>query len=593
MAEEMLNNKDPKEIAKVCETRLGHLKTDRQEWEAYWKLISQYLLPRRGYFFDQDLPNDGRRRDQKVVDGLATRAARILAAGMQGGLTSPSRPWFRLTLDDKDLAKYPLVKDWLDAVENVLRGAFHASNFYNSIHSYYMELGGFATGCMTFEEGFDQPFRFRTMTTGEYYLETDDTGRIDTMYREIMFSVKHLYEKFGADACNQDEGLKTLFKDDPFEKKKVIHAVEPNDDMIKGRWDRRNKKWRSIYFLDGRPDVVLRIGGFDTFTPICGRWDVTGFDVYGRGPGMEALGDIMMLQEKSKTRQRAEHYQTLPPMQADPQFKHAINLMPGGFTWGPTDQQNQIRALFQANLNLQHNLEGIRDIRQALREAFFNDLFLMVSGGPSNMTATEVLEKHEEKLLMLGPVIERQMNETLTPIITRGLDILAAQGKLPSLPPDLAERVSEYQIEYISLLAQAQKMAGMRGMDQYFGFVGRLAQGQAAVQPGQAPVLDKVDFDAAADAAADMLGIPAPITRADEEVTMIRQRRQEEQQRIMEMQQKQQEAMAQGEGIRQEAEAMKGVETATRAAKGAVDAAKQLSETDLEGLRQVIGGLSG
>ena len=60
-----------------------------------------------------------------------------------------------------------------------------------------------------------------------------------------------------------------------------------------------------------------------------------------------------------------------------------------------------------------------RDTQNAIKQGFFNDLFLMILSD-KNMTATEVARRHEEKLAILGPVIERQNSEMLDLVLVDG-----------------------------------------------------------------------------------------------------------------------------------------------------------------------------
>ncbi|MEW5726178.1 MAG: portal protein, partial [Thermodesulfobacteriota bacterium] len=148
---------------------------------------------------------------------------------------------------------------------------------------------------------------------------------------------------------------------------------------------------------------------------------------------------------------------------------------------------------------------------------FFNDLFVFLLRRPG-VTATEVVERHEEKLLLLGPVIERQQSELLDPLIERAFGILERSGRLPGAPPEIQGH--DLKVEYISLLAQAQKLVGTQAVQSVLQFVG----GAAAIDPR---VLDKIDLDEAVDVYAEMTGVPPRVVRADEEVEKLRAERAE------------------------------------------------------------------
>ena len=114
--------------------RWGYLKTERASWFTHWQEISTRLLPRAGRFFVQDR-NKGNKRHNQIYDSTATQALSVLAAGMMSGMTSPARPWFRLTTGDDDLDAYPPVKVWLDPVSRLLPKIVQSSNTYSSRHT--------------------------------------------------------------------------------------------------------------------------------------------------------------------------------------------------------------------------------------------------------------------------------------------------------------------------------------------------------------------------------------------------------------------------------------------------------------------------
>ena len=119
-------------------------------WKDQLIEVSDFINPKKGRFLESrdSKPNDGKKRFNKILDGQPGRSNRILAAGMQSGLTSPARDWFRLSLADRDLAKFGPVRFYLDEATKRLKFAFQASNFYNVTHSTYSELGAFGTGAM-------------------------------------------------------------------------------------------------------------------------------------------------------------------------------------------------------------------------------------------------------------------------------------------------------------------------------------------------------------------------------------------------------------------------------------------------------------
>jgi len=176
--------------------RWGYLKTERASWFTHWQEISTRLLPRAGRFFVQDR-NKGNKRHNQIYDSTATQALSVLAAGMMSGMTSPARPWFRLTTGDDDLDAYPPVKVWLDQVSRLMLKIFQSSNTYRALHTMYEELGAFGTGVSIMSDDFRSVIHHHPLTAGEYALTTDWRGDVTTLYREFQKTVAQIVKEFG------------------------------------------------------------------------------------------------------------------------------------------------------------------------------------------------------------------------------------------------------------------------------------------------------------------------------------------------------------------------------------------------------------
>ncbi|SME88371.1 portal protein [Desulfovibrio gilichinskyi] len=508
------------------ESRLKTLRQERSSWEGHWREISDYILPRKGVY-DGIIPNDGSRKNNRIIDSTATRALRILAAGLQGGLTSPARPWFRLGLADRDMSKHKSVRDWISNVEAVMYRALARSNFYSCIHSLYTELAGFGTGILYCEPDVDQGIRFRTLTAGEYCLATDAQGRVDTVYREFKMTARQLEKRFGIDALPAT--VRTSLASNRDHWFDILHAVQPRDEFNPRKLDKQNMPFESVFILNGMGNEILSESGFMENPYMAPRWDTSAMDVYGRSPGMDVLSDVKMLMEMSKSQIQAVHLTLRPPMKVPSMYSRRLNLLPGGQNPVEQNQQDAIAPLYQVRPDLAGVSGKIQEVRSAIREGFYNDVFMMMAGSTRKViTASEVAERHEEKLIQLGPVIDRQHTELLDPLIDRVFGILTRAGKLPE-PPSCLDGM-DIRIDYISILAQAQKMVGTQSIQSLSEFVGRLA--------GANPeILDKVDMDRAVDEYAELIGVPTGIVRSGDEVEKFRTQRREMQLQQQKMQQ--------------------------------------------------------
>jgi len=497
-------------------TRWGQLKSERASWLAHWQEITSYLLPRNGRYFRQDR-DKGWRRHNAIYDNTGTRALRTLGAGLMSGATSPARQWFRLATPDPELNSYQPVKLWLDDVTKRMQRVFQKSNTYRSLHLMYEELGAFGTGASIVLPDFEQVIHHYPLTTGEYCISTDAQGRVCTLYREFEMTVSQIVKEFGLEKCSVS--VQNMYRTGNLDQwVPVIHAIEPRADRDMSKRDGKNMPFGSWYFeVGGEDGVFLRESGFMQFPAVCPRWSVVGGDIYGNSPGMEALGDIKQLQHEQLRKAQAIDYQTKPPLQVSAGMKNRdVDTLPGGITFVDGASQG-IRSAFEVNLNLNYLLQDIQDVRERVRGAFYADLFLMLATQPNTrMTATEVAERHEEKLLMLGPVLERLHNELLDPLIDITFQRMVQSGMLPPAPEEL--QGMDLNVEFVSMLAQAQRAIGTNAVDRFVGNLGSIAQ----MKPD---ILDKFDSDQWADIYADMLGVDPSLIIADKEVAVLRQAR--------------------------------------------------------------------
>ena len=502
----------------LLDQRWSQLKDERASWFSHYMEITTYLLPRNGRYFTADR-DKGYRRHNAIYDSTGTRALRILAAGLMSGLTSPSRPWFRLAAHDPELMKVAAVRIWLADVTNVMLAIFQKSNTYRALHSMYEELAAFGTAACIVTDDFDDIIRHYPLTTGEYCIATDWRGEVCSLYRQFDKTVGEVVKEFGIDNCSPT--VASQFKSGQLDTwVTLINAIEPNADRDPAKKDNQNMAWRSVTYESGtNTEKFLRESGYDQFPALCPRWQVSGGDIYGNSPAMEALGDVKQLQHEQLRKGQVIDYQTKPPLQMPTSMKnHDVETLPGGISFvDSATPGGGIRSAFEVNLRLDYLLEDIRDVRGRVNSAFYADLFTMLSGSVDpRKTATEVAELKEEKLVLLGPVLERLQNELLDPLIEMTFARMLAAGVVPQPPQELQGQ--ELSVQLVSMLAQAQRAIATNGTDRFMGN----ALNMAAAKP---ELLDKIDFDAWVSEYSDMLGVSPHLIVSDEDVAALRQQR--------------------------------------------------------------------
>lgn len=514
--------------------RHQRLKAEQSTWRAHWRDLDEHLKPRSGRFYSTDRNRSSRGDYNSILDNTATRAVRTLASGMQAGASNPSRPWFKLTTADPDLAEFLPVREWLDGVVDRMQRVFARANTYRSLHQIYEQLAVFGTAVNLVLPDEQSVIHHYPVATGEYALQRDHRGNIVTMYREFEMTVSEVVRQFGLDSCSKD--TQQAFANGDLDRGvEIVHAIEPRDDRYPeaGQRDPKNPSpkhmpWASIYLESAVQDHTrfLRESGFEEFPVIAPRWIVEGQDVYGVSPGMEALGDVRQLQHEQLRKAQGIDYKVRPPLQVPNELRDRSNsMLPGGVTYvepGTTLPYNQatphggIRTMFETNIDLNDLREDIVDVRGRINSAFYADLFLMIAMSDKNMTATEVAERHEEKLLGIGPVLERLHNEMLQPLIERTFGMMMQRGMLPPPPEEMAGQ--DIDIEFVSLLAQAQRAIGSNSIDRFVGSVLQVAQ----VRPD---VLDVVNLDKAVSHYGRILGVPTELINDEESVEALRRAR--------------------------------------------------------------------
>jgi len=353
---------------------------------------------------------------------------------------------------------------------------------------------------------------------------------VDTLYRRLWMTARQMVGQFGISAVS--DNVARAYEDNPFQWFKVCHGIEPRETREPGKADNKNMAYTSVYWEDGKTEKALSESGFAEKPFVAPRWDAVCTDPYGRGPGMDILPDVKMLQEMSKQQLAAVHKMNNPPMAVPVGFKSTLNLTPGGINYVDPGNSDYVRPLYQIAPELRDMEVKLQSVRQSIKEGLFNDLFLTLTDTPPGMTATEVMERHQEKLIMLGPIVERMQMEFLDPLIERSFNILKRQGQLPEPPKELAGK--EVKIEYTSLLAQAQREVGTQSITKFVSLVGQIA----TIAPS---AVDKLNADACVDKIGDSLGVPPEVIATSGEVASTRRARAQaqaasEQQRMQMMQ---------------------------------------------------------
>jgi len=511
------------EQVKYYRDRHSALVTERSSWLTLWMELSRFISPHSSRFLTTDR-NRGDKKLQEIIDITGCTALRSFKSGMMAGTASASRPWFRLAISDPALQENKGVKMWLFAVERIMRDQIARSNYYKTVPIKYAHLGAFGTAAFLILEDTETVFRCYPLPVGSYCLSQNSKGKVDTISREFEMTAKQLVEEFGID--NISTAAKTAYetcaKDKWF---KVIHFIGPNQKRDPYRMDNVNKPFIECYIEQGCDEErFLRQSGYDEFPAVCPRWETNGEDAYGTNhPGMIALGPIKGLQVEQKDKLMAIHKMVDPPLILDTMMQNqSVDSLPGGINFGNIANGGGGRPLYEVQPRVNELMMDIQEVQRSINRAFFVDIMEMfMNGDTPQMNNPEVEQRAQERMWAIGPVMEAMNDESFNPTIDRFFNIMLRRGMFPEPPTEIQGQ--ELKVEYISIMAQAQKAMGVGSIERTIAFIGNLA----ATNP---QVLDKLDMDQSIDEYAEMVGAPPSTIRSDKEVQEIREGRAQQEQ---------------------------------------------------------------
>lgn len=534
------------------DSTLSMMRSERLPFWNLWRELADYYLPKR-YTWLKSSPE--RRitnaKNPFILDGTGTLAARILSSGMMNGITSPSRPWFRLRIAGFSADLDVESQQWLDEVTRRMMLVFAESNFYNSLAVMYLDLVVFGTAAQLIYEDAESVIRCYNPCLGEYYLGQSDRQLVNRFSREFTYTVFQVVEWFGVENVSQNVKDAWNAKDGRMlQPVDLVHMIEPNRDTS-SRFPFKEIYWEANVAQAGPSGaLILAENSFNELPGIFPRWELSGNDSYGTSPGMDALGDVIQLQHETKRKAQGLDKLVSPPLLVDVQLRNSpVATLPNGITFvsglGNSNTAGA-RPAYQVQIPINELTLDIREVQGRIRETFHNDLFKMISQLETVRSATEIDARKEEKLVLLGPVLERFENEALDPAINRVYNIMNRMGLIPEPPPKIAQ--AQLEIQYVSILSVAQRALSVVPTERWLQVVGGVA-------PLYPKAVNVVNWEEALRDYADNIGVSAKILNS-RKITEVMNKAADQQQ------------MA--------ADAM-------QAGAGMVDAGRALSETDVGG----------
>ena len=511
--------------------RCANLESVRQTWEDHWQEILDYVMPRKADV--TFVRSRGEKRTEVLYDSTAITANNLLAASLQGTLTSASLPWFHLKLRDTELNQNRDVQLWLEDAAKRMYEIFNESNFNTEVHELYLDLVSIGTGAIFVEEGskgFDKEgIHFNCLHIAEYFIQENINGKVDTLYRKYKLTARQAIQEFGEE--NVGEKILESVKEKPDKEFNFIHAVEPTEDYERAVGKSNTKLPVHSCHVCTEDKMVVRTGGYNEFPYLVPRWSKATGEIFGRSPSYNALPDIKTLNKAVEIGLKAWAKAIDPPLLVqDDGVIGRVRMTPAGITVVRHD--GAIKPL-QIGSNWQITDMKENQLRTSIRQAYYSDQ-LQLQDGPQ-MTATEVQVRYELMQRLLGPTLGRFQTEFLNPLIERTFGIMLRAGGL--LPEPEIIQGQKIDVEYVGPLARSQRMEESVAIDRLY----ELAMNVVQIDPS---IMDNINHDEAIRLRGDLLGVPKIILRARDEVEELREQRQQAQQAQQQAEQQQQAAQA-------------------------------------------------
>lgn len=510
------------------ESRRAELEVAYNQMKADWQELADYFLPRSVRFLVRNV-NKTPAKNKKIKDSATLKAVRNFSSGMMSGATNPATNWFRIRIKNYNMKYDWAVKKWCNIVETTIKDVFNASNFYEKLPAAYKQLGVFALSTISLESDTDTIMRAKLLPIGSYRYAKNEKGQVDTMCRVYMETAKNLYTKFGEE--NVSEAVKNCIKSKKFEQLfEVVHFVEPNAEYMPDSVWAKNKKFISVYYeAEGNKDKLLSKSGFDKFPFVVFESEVNGEDVYPTECcGVNALPDAKQLMAMVVDEGKIIKKIGSPQLKGPAELKNKkLTDQPATFT---ENNQNGdgLQPVYQVPPAVVQPLEALLEAkRQSIYELFFNDLFAMIlNTADRGRTATEVNELKEEKMTLLSPILE-QIHSGLKTVMEWVFIECMNRRVIPAPPAQI--KGGELEIEFVSMLAQAQKAQKISAMERFSTFTINLAQ---AIDP---MLVKKLNGAKIIDDYADYVNINPEQVVPTEDVDKMRQAQQEKQEQAEQM----------------------------------------------------------
>lgn len=512
--------------------------TYRAQFAQHWEEVAELILPTyRNTFFAGSYNFPGQKKTERQVDATAMLALGRFAAICDSLLSPRSTIYEVLQGDTAYLKKDRETRLWMEEATRILFQERYrtTANFQGQNLSIYQSLGAFGNGMLWIDDYIDdfsgtQGIRYSARPLGEVYFGENFQGQVDRFIRFFRMTAPQAHQMARVHHWELPDKIKECR--DPNALFQFLHRVCPRTDFDPQRLDFRGKPYASYYVvIDGQQ--LLSEGGYRTFPAAITRYEQAPGEQYGRGPAMLILPAAKTLNAEKTDFLVQGHRANSPTLVTTDDGLIDFQFRPGAVNKGGMSPEGKMLIGAVPFGQLQVTKEMMDVEGGLINDAFLVSLFQILVESPQ-MTATEVVERINEKGILLAPTVGRQHGEYIGPMTHRELDILSSQRKLPPMPPLLREANAfghGYDILYTSPLAKMQRAQEVAGF-------GRTLETALTIvnTTGDPAPLDKFNFDVIIPDIADIQAVPEHWMNSDDDVAKIREQRQKDKEAMMQTQ---------------------------------------------------------
>lgn len=503
--------------------RFEKLKSDRRVLDEEYDDLARLLHPTR-LGFTTDITKGGSRTDDSY-DSTPHQARWQLARSTEGFVTPKGgKLWMAIEIEDEDVMDDHDVREWLEDVTNIVHKAIYEprAQFHRAAGAMYDDLVAFGAAPFSMferydENGFARPV-FQSLHLKNVYWAFDEFGEQNTYYVRHERPVINAANMYGFD--NLGKRAQDLLKNDKFDTPiKLLHVVEPRLGRAYGRDDNLNMAFESCV-IDIEDKKEVQESGFNE-SPYCVPiWgDVPG-EPWGWSPGRLLLPDIKMLNQQARTTLEVGHFSARPPHFVPHEGVIDFSaLHPGGWVGydASSAMQNGGRPPifpFVSGANYPISREMTQDTRDRVWQGFLQSVLNLPIDAP-RMTATEVIQRKEEMIRIVGPVFGKLETDFSQKVVRRVFWILFRAGALPPVPEQL--RGQELKFSVNSPMTDVRKQVEASSSIAYLEMMGPWIEANPSL-------MDNIDSDEMARDVGEAL-MPVQWIRSREDVEAIRAQR--------------------------------------------------------------------